>query len=77
MKRFDKISNRELEVLFTDGAYECYKNDAVHFEDHVMVRMKHNYKNMHDRYGDVYLMRLASERNADNLVYHSEAWFNA
>ncbi len=70
MKRYDQSTNAYYEVLFTEAAYSSMLDSPRHI-DETSVRLKSNYKG----YDKVYLMRLITEQNADNLEYHSEAYW--
>lgn len=73
MKRFEPISNKHIEVLLTEAAYEALTDED--FELKTTIRLKSNYKSLDGVWDKVYLMRLESEKNADCLKYHPTSYY--
>lgn len=74
MKRFDAVSNKEYECLFTEAAYEAFCKDP-NYCDEVLIRMKSNYTSFDGSWDKVFLLRKNTEKGSDNLRYHTESYY--
>lgn len=74
MKRFDPVSNKHIECLFTEAAYNAFHHDE-NYLDKVTVRLKSNYSSYEGSWDKVFLFRRVDEQGSDNLRYHAESYF--
>lgn len=74
MKRFDPVSNKKIECLFTEAAYDALCHDD-NYSDKVTVRLKSNYASYEGSWDKVFLFRRDHEQGSDNLQYHTESYY--
>lgn len=74
MKRFDNVTKREYECLFTEAAYEAFCKDPNYWNE-VLIRMKSNYTSFDGTWDKVFLLRKNTEKGSDNLRYHPESYY--